>query len=518
MFIENLQGSELLLHMNKEERTDGMRREEKHIFEALEELYASDIYPFHMPGHKRNMASHLLSRTYGMDITEIDGFDNLHKPQGLILEAMNRAKRLYGTKEIFFLVNGSTAGILTAIHACVPYGGKIIVSRNSHKSVYNAIALLNLKTVYLYPARLSGWELAAGLSADEVEKAIRENPDAKAILVTSPTYEGFVSPIRTIAKLAHAAGIPLIVDEAHGAHFPFSKQLPESAIDQGADLVIQSLHKTMPAFTQTALLHFQGNLVQLRSVKRYCSVFQSSSPSYLLMGGIDSCLELAEERGETLWKDILEWSESLYERAKGLKHIRVWCGRKGNEELFSFQAEKKAEAKDPLKLILMPVAAVKEGKPYTGIELYRELLDRYRLQMEMMTPAYVLAILTCMDRKEGLSRLEKALFEIDQSLDFASVDSSETLLRQERVEGASVLEATETIGEAIKKEEEWISLHQAEGRECAAYVNLYPPGIPLIVPGEVISRDLVATLLTYSKQDLPLQGLKGDKIPVIKRE
>ncbi|MGN0305766.1 MAG: aminotransferase class I/II-fold pyridoxal phosphate-dependent enzyme [Lachnospiraceae bacterium] len=488
-----------------------MSSKEKYIFEALEELRTSDIYPFHMPGHKRNMANHLLSRAYGMDITEIDGFDNLHEPQGLILEAMNRAKRLYGTKETFFLVNGSTAGILTAIHACVPYGGKIIVSRNSHKSVYNAIALLNLETVYLYPARLSGWELAEGLSIEEVERAIGDNPDAGAILVTSPTYEGFISPIEPIAKLAHAAGIPLIVDEAHGAHFPFFGELPESAINQGADLVIQSLHKTMPAFTQTALLHFQGNLVQLRAVKRYLSIFQSSSPSYLLMGGIDFCLELVEKEGQTLWKGILDWSDSFYEKAKELKHIRVWCGRKGNQELLFPRGEKQAR-KDPLKLILMPKAAIKEGKPYTGIELYHELLDRYHLQMEMVTPAYVLAILTCMDVKEGLERLEKALFAIDKSLEFAATD-------QEKEKGEPfVLEAAEPIGEAMKREEEWVLLHQAGGRECAAYINLYPPGIPLIVPGEVISRDLVATLLTYSKQDLPLQGLKGDKIPVIKRE
>ncbi|MGN0308375.1 MAG: aminotransferase class I/II-fold pyridoxal phosphate-dependent enzyme, partial [Lachnospiraceae bacterium] len=180
----------------------------KGIREALEELGRKDFYPFHMPGHKRRMDTHPLKRAYKMDITEIDGFDNLHHPQGLILEVMNRAKRLYGTKETFLLVNGSTAGILTAIHACVPYGEKIIISRNSHKSVYNAIALLNLQVVYLQPERLPEWDMAAGISIEAVERVIRENPDAKAVLVTSPTYEGFISPIREIADLAHTAGMP----------------------------------------------------------------------------------------------------------------------------------------------------------------------------------------------------------------------------------------------------------------------------------------------------------------------
>ena len=216
--------------------------------QKLYDYAKSDYYPFHMPGHKRQLDCRW--NPYELDITEIDGFDNLHDPQGLILDSMNRAKRLYNTKETFFLVNGSTAGILTAVHACVKRRGKILISRNSHKSVYNAAALLELETVCLYPQQLEDWNLAAGLSVEEVKRGLDENPDAQAILVTSPTYDGFVSPIKEIADLAHKAGIPLIVDEAHGAHFPFSEKLPESALTQGADLVVQSLHKTMPALTQ----------------------------------------------------------------------------------------------------------------------------------------------------------------------------------------------------------------------------------------------------------------------------
>ena len=489
----------------KEENNKGIR-------EALEELGREDFYPFHMPGHKRRIDTHPLKKAYEMDITEIDGFDNLHHPQGLILEVMNRAKSLYGTKETFLLVNGSTAGILTAIHACVPYGEKIIISRNSHKSVYNAIALLNLKVVYLQPERLPEWDMAAGISTEAAQRVIRENPDAKAVLVTSPTYEGFTSPIREIADLAHAAGMPLIVDEAHGAHFPFSVHFPQSAISQGADLVIQSLHKTMPSLTQTALLHFQGNLVELRLVKRFLSVFQSSSPSYLLMGSIDDCIRLTRKKGEALWKEVLQQSDELYEQTRGLKHIRVRCGREA-EKSHGASAEKNG-CRDPLKLILAPIkGAEKERKPYTGAELYRELLESYHLQMEMMAPSFVLGILTCMDDESGFNRLKKALIEIDQRLTL-----SKKIPGQMR-DGSicrDLPEAVESIGEALQKEKEWIFLSQAEGREAADYINLYPPGIPLIVPGEVISRDLVVTLLTYSKQDLPLQGIKGNKISVIK--
>ena len=485
---------------------------EKSIFGALETLSESDMYPFHMPGHKRNMGKHPLSRAYEMDITEIEGFDNLHEPGGLILESMNRAKRLYGTKETFFLVNGSTAGILTAIHSCVARGGKILISRNSHKSVYNAIALLGLKAAYLYPEEMGDWKLAAGLSTAEVRRVLAANPDTQAILVTSPTYDGFVSPIREIADLAHEAGIPLIVDEAHGAHFPFSDKLPESALTGGADLVIQSIHKTMPSFTQTALLHLQGNLVQLKVVKRYLSIFQSSSPSYLLMGGIDHCVRLTEERGEGFWDDILAAADDFYHRMRKLKHMQVWCGNRGNKDLlFRYGISSSCEIKDPLKLIIRPVAAGKAGKPYTGVELYQELLKTYYLQMEMMTPTYVLGILTCMDRAEGLRRREKALFEIDSQL--APLEAAEK--REERRQDSRYPVIKETIEAALSKEAELILPQLAEGRESADYINLYPPGIPLIVPGEVISRDLVDRLLVYSKQDLPLQGLAEGRIAVV---
>lgn len=498
--------------------------ENRSIFLALEELSKSDIYPFHMPGHKRHMKGHLLEQAYKMDITEIEGFDNLHQPQGLILDAMTRARKLYGTKETFFLINGSTAGILAAVHACVPYGGKIIVSRNSHQSVYNAISLLGLDAIYLYPTQISGWDMAAGISTAEVEEVIKKNPDAKVVLITSPTYEGFTSPIQEIANLAHEAGIPLIVDEAHGAHFPFSDEFPESSISQGADLVIHSLHKTMPAFTQTALLHLQGDLVQLREVQRYLSVFQSSSPSYLLMGGIDYCLRLVEEEQDRLWREILTRIEAFSEKMQKLKYIRVWSGRKANEKV----------EKDPLKLILKPVSSYKDEKPYTAAELYRELLRKYRLQMEMVTSAFVLGIITCMDDDAGLSRLEKALAEIDKSLrpfpqkvsekknprgkaDDPVKEAAEWADADKKEHPQQLVNLTaEPIGEAIKKEIEWIPVNLSVGRESADYINLYPPGIPLIVPGEVISQDLVDTLLAYQDQDLPLQGLKDNRISVVK--
>ncbi|MBQ9989939.1 MAG: aminotransferase class I/II-fold pyridoxal phosphate-dependent enzyme [Lachnospiraceae bacterium] len=482
------------------------------IIEALEGLQQAGVYPFHMPGHKRRMKDHPLSQAYERDITEIDGFDNLHDPQGIILEAMEKAKKLYGTKESFFLVNGSTAGILSAVHACVSYGEKIIISRNSHKSVYNAIALLNLQTAYLYPKQIPEWNMAAGITGEEVRRVIQKNPDAKAVLITSPTYEGFVSPIRDISRLAHEAGIPLIVDEAHGAHFPFSEEFPESALYQGADLVIQSLHKTMPSLTQTAILHVQGNLIRIRKLKRFLSTFQSSSPSYLLMASIEECLLLAEKKGTCLWKIILKKTDEFYRDTEKLKYIRIW--------------KEKTPARDPLKLILAPGRVIKDGKVYTGADLYRELLEDHHLQLEMAASAYALGILSCMDDPSGLERLKKALFKIDGELTaIEDEEAAEACLKAgERQPGLGqaqrpfFLQVKESIGNALDRKEEWVDLCRAEGREAAGFINLYPPGIPLIVPGEVISSQFVATLILYRKQDLPIQGLEEGKIAVVKED
>ena len=470
------------------------------IFEALNGLRRSDCYPFHMPGHKRNMKGHPLEAAYEMDITEIDGFDNLHDPQGLLLHSMEYAAKVYGTKETFFLVNGSTAGILTAIHACVGRGEKIIIARNCHQSVYNAVGLLGAKAAYLYPSVLPQWNMAGEIPVVEVERALEENPDAKALLLTSPTYEGIASPIAEIVKVVHKAGIPLIVDEAHGAHFPFSKEFPRSSLRQGADIVIQSVHKTLPAFTQTALLHIQGELVESRKVKRYLSVFQSSSPSYLLMGGIDDCIRRVEKEKEGLWSRVLKETAALRETAIGWKQIRIYEPMSGVEA-------------DPLKLVLGPIpGSRKEGHPYTAMDLYQELRKRYQLQLEMVTPGYVVAIVSCMDRPEGLKRLCRALQEIDSKLERGKEDPPVTVTKD--TPPVTVM----SIAEAQDAPSKSILLEDGAGRIAACFIKLYPPGIPLVAPGEVISQTILDKLIEYRQQGFWLQGLYQDRIRVIDRK
>lgn len=479
---------------------------ETSMFQALEELQNSDYYPFHMPGHKRNMYESVLSQAYGMDITEIDGFDNLHAPQGLILQSMELATQLYGTKKTYYLVNGSTVGILTAVYSCVKPGGKILAARNSHKALYNTISLLNLETRYLYPEVLEDWNIAGGIKPQDVRTALEQDKDIQAVLITSPTYDGIVSPVQEIADIVHKKGIPLIVDEAHGAHFLFSDKFPLSALQQGADIVIHSVHKTLPAFTQTALLHLQGNLVQSKKVERYLSMFQSSSPSYLLMGGIDFCIRLVAKEKEKLWTEILNQTDNFYKKMQNRKHIRIMY-----EQAEDITGRVK---KDPLKLIICVQGMEKSKTPYTGHNLYQDLLEKYHLQMEMEADTYVLGILTCMDKKEGLLRLEKALTEIDRQLTHIKEDKI-NIEHTEKHEFTGRLYAAESITSALEKEHILVDLKDAAGQESGCFLNLYPPGIPLIVPGEVISQELVDKLIQYKQQGLTIQGLKGDKTVVV---
>ena len=238
----------------------------EYLSESLQNYAQSDVYPFHMPGHKRKKI--LFPDPYEMDITEIDGFDNLHHAEGILKEAQERAAALYGSKRCFYLVNGSTCGLLAAISAAAGRGDKVIVARNCHKAVYHALYLKELQAEYIYPA-ITNHGIQGQITVEQVRKTLRENPDASAVILTSPTYEGIVSDVKKIAEVCHEQNIPLIVDEAHGAHLGFSGGFPENAVRLGADAVIMSLHKTLPSFTQTALLHLNSTPIDEKKGERY---------------------------------------------------------------------------------------------------------------------------------------------------------------------------------------------------------------------------------------------------------
>ncbi len=464
------------------------------LYEKLEEYSCSDYYPYHMPGHKRQMTGGFLPEAFRRDITEIDGFDDLHNAQGIIKDAQQRAARLYRSEETHFLINGSTCGIFAAISAVAKRGDTLLMSRNCHKAVYNAVLLRDLKLVYLYPKVFASYDLCGGITPEQVEEQLSRNAAVRAVVITSPSYDGIVSDVEGIAEVVHKYKIPLIVDEAHGAHFGFSDGFPRSSVQCGADLVIHGLHKTLPAFTQTALLHVNGSLVDRERLISYLSIFQSSSPSYLLMAGIDRCMDLLEKEGKKRFEIFEERLRDFYHKANGLKHLALVTkeGAAGTDKIF---------AADKGKLIISTKKTDISGK-----ELYRQLLEHYHLQAEMAADNYCLMIMTIMDTEEGFTRLLSALFEIDRGLGIKEgKENSSNLFFNNRV--------FMSIHEATNKPKRAVRLADSIGKIAADFIFLYPPGIPLIVPGEEITEVFIEQLLQYLDMELCIYGLlsKGEK-------
>lgn len=459
------------------------------LYDDLKQYVEGDFYPFHMPGHKRNLQSGYLSGLYQIDLTEIDGFDNLHQPESIILHAQERAARLYRSEETFYLINGSTSGILSAIAAVSNGGDTLLIARNCHKAVYHAAFLNHLKLEYVFPEVYEEYDIAGAVTAAQIqEKLDRFHADRKlaGVVVTSPTYDGICSDIKEIAAVAHKYRVPLIVDQAHGAHFGLHPLFPENAVCQGADIVIHSVHKTLAAPTQTALLHKNGSLVDSETLKKYLRIYQSSSPSYPLMAGIDKAIGIAEREGEKRLSLLLDYRNDLLCAMKKCRFIRI------------------CPDTEPGKLVI----SVK-GTCMTGRQLYNVLREDYHLQMEMASGTYVLAILSMMDTKEGVKRLLKALCEIDKKLCGSQKESLPIpCLKDGPIKG---MELWEGFLGAYEEEE----LENAPGRVASEFINLYPPGIPLLVPGELISRKLVDMVAEYQKEGYAVQGINEGKIKVL---
>lgn len=488
--------------------------------ERLEQYRDKGVCAMHMPGHKRRCE--LMPELYGLDITEIDGFDNLHDATGILREAQERAARLVGADRTWFLVNGSTCGLLAGIFAAVKPGETVVVARNCHKAVYHGLALREAKPVYIYP-ETTAEGYAAGISPEMVAQAIRES-GAKACIITSPTYEGVVSDVATIARYCHELGAVLLVDEAHGAHLPFmcgervcecdasaerakntsgeaeedsvlrknaSNEsaifFPVSALRMGADIVVQSVHKTLPAPTQTALLHLMGDRVSPEAVSLYLGMFETSSPSYPLMAGIDACMAWLEREGVVAAVRYVRELEECYAHAKGWQQLRLIS----------------PEGRDPGKLLVSAKCKM------TGREIYDILRVRFDIQPEMATEDYCLLMTSICDDEEVYERVRMALDVLDLELT-ANAEGVDSELLQERRDTKNPT-ANDTTAEAcpafpravaccsmmeaLTAPKRRVLISELTVDEVAAeWVGAYPPGIPLIAPGERV-REVLPRLL-----------------------
>lgn len=477
------------------------------LFDALRVYGKSNTYPFHMPGHKRQMTS--CFNPCEIDITEIEGFDNLHHAEGILLKAQQRAAKLYGSEETHFLINGSTAGILSAVSACAQK--TLLLARNCHKSAYHAAFIRNLDVHYVYPEVQEEFLLNGGIRPADVEQKLLEHPEIEAVLLTSPTYDGIVSDIKKIAEIVHRHGKPLIVDEAHGAHFGFSDYFPENSVSLGADIVIHSLHKTLPAYTQTALLHVNGKLVNREKLRFFLQVYQTSSPSYILMTGIDECIRFIQEQGKTAFEEFEKRLEEVYIQGAKWKHIRL-ADRSiiGESSIFDF---------DRSKLIF----SVKNCG-ITGNEFQKILREMYGLEFEMAAGTYALALTSVCDTEEGFARLIHSMGELD--LYFGKILSEKRETEKENFVFPIKDTVTNnrifcTINQAFEAKKRRLRLADSEGWVSGEFLYLYPPGIPLLVPGEWIDSVLLERIFEYRKKGFQFQGagdFTGETIEVLEKQ
>lgn len=504
---------------------------EPRLLARLAAYCASDALPMHMPGHKRNRQALQLPEPVGVDITEIDGFDNLHGAEDLLLACQRRAARVFGAEETHFLVNGSSGGILSAIAACVPRGGALLMGRNAHRAALNAVTIGGIRPEYLYPAFLPESGISGAIAPEQVDAALGRQPDIRCVFITSPTYEGVISDVAAIADACHRHGAVLIVDEAHGAHLGFGG-FPESAVRLGADVSVQSVHKTLGSLTQTALLHVSGPRVDRERLRRMLSVYQTSSPSYVLMASIDECVLRMEAQGDALADRWLANVTAFRRAVGGLRHLKLLpveaaaCGgaavgadsvdgaaarggaavgagsvdgvaARGGAAAGAGSVDGAAFRFDSSKIVISA-----RGTNIGGPELQRMLRERFHIELEMAAGHYAIAMTGIGDTEASVMRLADALLTIDAEL--TDVDAPAPV---DPLSPHPQMVLTPAEADLLPAED--VPVDAAAGRICAETVFAYPPGIPLMVPGERVDGALLARLLAERARGVALHSQTG---------
>jgi len=378
------------------------------LYDKLKSYSNIGVYPMHMPGHKRNEKFMPPDFPCDIDITEIHGFDDLHDPQGILLETNKLAADLYGSIEAFMLVNGTTVGILAAIGAHTERGDKILAVNGCHWSTPNAAKLFDLEMIYITPDvdEMSG--ISCSITPEDIKSALEANPEIKAVIITSPTYEGVISDVASIADVVHDAGGILIVDGAHGAHLGFSEAFPETASKQGADIVIVSLHKTLPTLTQCSLLHVCTERTDIEKLKELLSILQTSSPSYVLMASIDYCLRLLDSEGYKLFKEYDQNLKEFDSKIMNLQNLSVLCHGQdisisgSHPGFFDFDRSK--------------IVIITKNTALNGERLADILRTEYMIEIERVYNNHIIAMTSICDTPDGFTRLADALCKIDSSI------------------------------------------------------------------------------------------------------
>ncbi len=459
------------------------------IYEALERFHRSRVVPFDVPGHKRGQGNPELKALLGEacvsnDVNSMKPLDNLCHPVSVIRDAEELAAEAFGAAHAFFMVGGTTSAVQAMILSVVKRGDKIILPRNVHRSVINAMILCGAVPVYVNPDMDTRLGIPLGMKISQLEEAMNQHPDAKAVLVNNPTYYGICSDIRYIVKIAHARGMKVLADEAHGTHFYFHELLPVSAMEAGADLAAVSMHKSGGSLTQSSFL-LAGPGVNPGYVRQIINLTQTTSGSYLLLTSLDISRRNLAIRGREEFQNVMRLAQYAREEINAIGGYYAYSKELvNNDSVYDFDVTK-------LSVYTLDIGLA-------GIEVYDLLRDEYDIQIEFGDLGNILAYVSIGDRIKNIERLVSALAEIRRRFKRDRTG----LLTQEYLPPVVAVSPQD----AFYAEKESLPIMETEGRICSEFVMCYPPGIPILAPGERITRDILEYIRYAKEKGCPMSG------------
>lgn len=471
-----------------------MSQFETPLFSGLLEHAKKDPIQFHIPGHKKGAGMDTEFRNFigdnalSIDLINIGPLDDLHAPKGIIKQAQDLAAEAFGADHTFFSVQGTSGAIMTMVMAVCGPGDKIIVPRNVHKSVMSAIVFSGAIPIFIHPEVDEKLGISHGITTDAVEKALEQNPDAKGILVINPTYFGISADLKKIVEIAHSYNIPVLVDEAHGVHIHFHEQLPLSAMQAGADMAATSVHKLGGSMTQSSILNVREGLVSPKRVQAILSMLTTTSTSYLLLASLDVARKQLAIKGHELIDRTIQLAQYMRNEINEIEHL-ICVG----EEILETKA---AHDYDPTKLII----SVKE-LGLTGYEVEKWLRGMYNIEVELSDLYNILCIVTPGDTKKEADILLKALRELSKN----RTDRTDKVITATVMLPDIPLLAL-TPRDAFYAETELVPFDDSEGRIIAEFIMVYPPGIPIFIPGEIITKENLLYIKKNIEVGLPVQG------------
>lgn len=466
------------------------------ILNKLNMVRKEERISFHMPGHKgKNTLINWGDYIPYTDTTELPGLDNLHNAVGIIDESEKLAAKAFGAKHTLYSINGTTGSMYIALATVTNPGDKILVQRQSHKSIYNGAILNRLNIDYIYTNYNEKHHLYTGLDPKDIELKLKEDPSIKVVVITNPNYFGICSDIEKIAEIVHKYNRILLVDEAHGSHFAFSNKLPISAMKAGADICVQSIHKTLPSFTQTSVIHVGSNRVDIDKLKSMSSLYQTTSPSYIFMLSLEIARAYMEGKGRQKLDENIDIIDEMINDLNNTDGVYVFTEDEDDRTI---------KNKDITK-ILFSIDGIK------GTSLKKALREDYGIYVEMADYYYALALSSVMNDKEDFNILKKAIKEMALKKPKEDIKPFNFNLPKPEVH--------QPIYEAYYSPKEVVGLEESIWRVCSSLIIPYPPGIPLICPGEIITKDLVEYIEFASHVGIEILGLMGynkEKIEVVK--